>query len=249
MLTDETFHRAYRELEGRMKQLAEEDGDIYLPNVKPVRPVHYVLICMEPSLGHWARSPKHARMRVEAGFKNFLSSLEDFILHFCARHYLCGPGQRYHVTDISKGAMLVDRAGVARSERYDRWYALLQEELELCAVSNAGIVAVGNAVTDHLSLRGFRRPFTRIIHYSGQAAAARKAGIAGHEDSFEVFQNEVTLLDLVESAEEVFAEARVPNAIRDETLSRLAKGQLTASRKQLMFNYKLAFESLRLETP
>jgi hypothetical protein len=33
--------------------------------------------------------------------------------------------------------------------------------------------------------------------------------------------------------------------IRDETLSRLAKSQLTTSRQQLIFNYKVKFESMR----
>jgi hypothetical protein len=33
---------------------------------------------------------------------------EDFILHFCVRRYLCGPAQQYHITDFSKGAMLVE---------------------------------------------------------------------------------------------------------------------------------------------
>jgi hypothetical protein len=103
MPIDGSFQAAYRELEQRMKSLAETDGDIYLPNAEPDGPVDYVVICMEPSLGRWARSPDHARARVKAGFRNFLSSLEDFILHYSVRHYLCGPGQRYHMTDLSKG--------------------------------------------------------------------------------------------------------------------------------------------------
>jgi hypothetical protein len=130
MQIDRSFHTAYRELEEKMKALAEADGDVFLPNPEPPSPVHYVLICMEPSLGWWAQSADHARSRVEAGFRNFLFSIEDFILHFCVRRYLCGPAERYHMTDFSKGAMLVDRAGLARIQRYDRWYALLQEEID-----------------------------------------------------------------------------------------------------------------------
>jgi hypothetical protein len=156
-----------------MKVLAAADGDVFLPNPEPAGPVHYVLICMEPSLGRWARTADHARARVEAGFRNFLSSIEDFILHFCARRYLCGSEQLYHITDISKGAMLVNRAGLARNQRYDRWYGLLLEELELCATADAGIIAVGNAVAQYLGQRGFRRPFTRVIHYSGQGTRTK----------------------------------------------------------------------------
>ena len=178
---------------------------------------------MEPSLGWWARTADHAKARVEAGFRNFLFSIEDFILHFCVRRYLCESEQRYHITDISKGAMLVHRAGLARSQRYDRWYGLLLEELELCATANAGIIAVGKAVSRHLAKRGFQRPFARVIHCSGQAAPARSAGIIGFEDRFEVFRSSVCLEDVIATSEAVLNEARLPSEIRNETLSRLAK--------------------------
>ena len=98
-----------------MKVRAETDGDVFLPNPEPLGPVEYVFVCMEPSLGRWARSADEARAKVEAGFQNFISSIEDFILHFCMQQYLCEPTQRYHITDLSKGAMLVERAGVART--------------------------------------------------------------------------------------------------------------------------------------
>jgi hypothetical protein len=168
---------------------------------------------MEPSLGWWARgSADYARSRVATGFRNFLFSIEDFIVHFCARHYLCGPAERYHITDFSKGAMLVEHAGPARIERYDRWYPLLQEEIELCTSPGAGIVAVGNAVSRHLVHRGFRS-FTQVIHYSGQAALARRAAIVGREDSFEAFSGSVSLDDVVATAEDVLKLADVPSKI------------------------------------
>ena len=228
-----------------MKALAEADGDVFLPHPEPSGPVHYVLICMEPSLGRWARTADDARPRVEAGFRNFLFSIEDFILHFCVRRYLCESGQRYHITDLSKGAMLVNRARCASIQRYDRWYPLLLEELDLCATASAGIVAVGNIVSQHLARRDFPRPFTRVIHYSSQAGPARSAGVAGREDSFQAFSGSVSLEDVVATAEAVLMAAHVPSGIRDETLSRLAKSQLTTSRQQLIFNYKVRFESMR----
>jgi hypothetical protein len=141
--------------------------------------------------------------------------------------------------------MLVDHAGPARIQRYDRWYALLQEEIELCASPSAGIVAVGKVVSQHLARRRFRRPFTPVIHYSGQAARARSAGLKGREDSFQAFSGSVSLEDVVATAEDVLKAANVPSKIRDNTLSRLARRQLTTSRQQLIFNYKLAFESMR----
>src|SRR5262245_8864327 len=189
---DEGFRAAYRELEARMKALAETDGEVFLPNPEPLGPVEYVFVCMEPSLGRWARSADEARSKVEAGFRNFLSSIEDFILHFSIKQYLCEPTQRYHITDLSKGAMLVRRAGVARTQRYDRWYGLLVEELDLVAAPEAGILAVGNSVAQHLERRAFPMPFTKVLHYSGLAARARAAGIVGHEDSFEEFKSSVS---------------------------------------------------------
>lgn len=235
------FRASYHDLEARMKALAETDGDVFLPNPEPSGPVEYVFVCMEPSLGRWARSQEEARVRVEAGFRNFVSSIEDFILHFCIRQYLCEPAERYHITDLSKGAMLVERAGVARGHRYDRWYELLVEETDLVAKSGAGIFAVGKAVAQHLARRAFPRPFTTVIHYSGQAGGARAAGIVGYEDDFEQFRSSVSLEFLLATAEEVLNES-VPARLRDETLARLARSHLSESRKQLMFNYKLAFE-------
>lgn len=155
------FRVAYGDLEARMKILAEADGDVFLPNPEPPQSAEYVFVCMEPFLGRWARSPEEAKERVEAGFRNFVFSIEDFILHFCIKQYLCGPTQRYHITDWSKGAMLVERAGVARTDRYGRWYGLLMEELVLVAPSGAGIFAVGNSVANHLARRGSRGPLPR----------------------------------------------------------------------------------------
>lgn len=182
---------------------------------------------------------------MKAGFRNFVSSLEDFILHFCARRYLCGPNERYHITDLSKGAMLVDRAGVARVERYDRWYALLLEELKLISRPDVGIVAVGSMVAEHLERRGFGTAFTRVLHYSGQAAAARKTGILGREPEYEAFRDSVSLEDVLRDAEAVLLAAGLPPDYRAATLTRLAKSNLSESRRQLIFNYKMAFESIR----
>ena len=240
-----SFQAAYLELEQRMKAQAESDGDIFLPNPEPEGPVGFVLVCMEPSLGRWARSPEQAKSKVEAGFRNFLPSDEVALLHFAVRRYLCKPPQRYHITDFSKGAMLVDRAGVARVQRYDRWYALLEEEIDLVAAPDAGIVAVGGVVSQHLARRGFRRPFVQVIHYSGQAARARSAGIVGREDAFEAFMGSVTLEDVVAAATVVLSSARVPDEERERTMSRLLRAELSTSRQQLIFNYKVAFEAMR----
>jgi hypothetical protein len=153
MRIDDGFRAAYRELQARMKVLAEADGDVFLPNPEPLGPVEYVFVCMEPSLGRWARSADEARSKVEAGFQNFLSSIEDFILHFCIQQYLCEPTQRYHITDLSKGAMLVKRGRVARTQRYDRWYGL--RDWRRASYQNPG--SSSSSTTGSLSRRGGHR--------------------------------------------------------------------------------------------
>jgi hypothetical protein len=131
MPVDGTFRAAYRDFEDRMRALAERDKDIFLPKCEPEGKVNYVLICMEPSLGRWTgradpnQTRERARLRINAGFRNFLPSDDVAILHFCIRRYLCSPGQRYYITDVSKGAMLVKEAGGEREQRYDRWFDLL----------------------------------------------------------------------------------------------------------------------------
>lgn len=227
-----------------MKALAEANGEVFIPNPEPEGPVHYVLICMEPSLGWWAASKEEARSKVKAGFRNFLYSLEDFILHHCAQRYLCGPGKRYHVTDLAKGAMLVDQAQKSRQDRYDRWFPLLQDEIDLVATPDARIVAVGKAVSMYLKRSGFKKPFTETLHYSSQAARWRNARIQGHEDQFEAFRESVSRDELIATAEKVLRSAGVPAEFQEETRSRLARWELTPSRKKLMFIYKMDFEAM-----
>lgn len=241
---NEDFHTSYQTLADQMKRRAKEDGDAYLPNIKPIGPVDYVFIGMEPSLGKWARTADEARSKVDAGFCNFTSSIEDFILHFCIQRYLCEHEQRYHLTDLSKGAMLVNDAAIDRTRRYDLWFELLLAEIDVVA-PGAEVFAVGNAVKQQLERRHFSAPFTQVMHYSPLAARARKAGIVGQEIFFEEFGKTMTL-DAVLATADVVLKAAVPNIFRDETLKRLAKQkQLTASQQMLIFNYKLAFESFK----
>jgi hypothetical protein len=94
MGTAEGLHTAYRGLEERQKALVEVDGDILLPNPEPSGPVDYVLLCMEPSLGWWARTTDDARLRVAGGFRNFLFSTEDFIVHTAISHHRLVPKER-----------------------------------------------------------------------------------------------------------------------------------------------------------
>jgi len=239
MERDHAFRDAYQDLEDRMRTLAEEEENVYVRNPRPSGSVQYIFICMEPSLG--GGSPEELRAYIEAGARNFLNSVEDFLLHFAARRYLCDSGERYHITDVSKGAMPVSQAGTNRQERYDRWYSLLQEELDLVATPDAHCFAVGKVVQDFLIERNFQRPFSYLLHYSPQAARARNKGVEGHEIRFKAFRGTVSIEDVIVEAEQVLDEVGLPDRFRDQALARLEDSRLTPSRKKLLFNYKLAF--------
>jgi hypothetical protein len=247
--TDERRPTEFRDkccdLEERMRALAEADGDVFLPNSAPSEPASHVFICMEPSLGAWARSKEEAEAKIAAGFRNFHHSVEDFLLHFAIRRYLLEPGESYHLTDVSKGAMLVARAGRARRERYARWYELLREELDLVARGDARIFAVGGAVESFLRQQALPQAFTRILHFSGVAARARAEGIVGQEAAFEHHCPTVDLGNVITVADAVLARSRIPEPFRSAALARVSGARLTVSRKQLLFNYKLAFGAVR----
>jgi hypothetical protein len=228
-----------------MNALAESDGDVYLPNPEPTARVDDILICMEPSLGHWARSREEARAKVASGFRNFLAGIEPMLLHFSVRRFLCEKGQRYHITDFSKGAMLRKHAGAVRTDRYDRWYALLQEEIDVIAAPGARVIAVGKAVADHLRRREFPGAVIPVIHYSPLAARARIARLEGHEDRFREFESSLSSSDVLATAQEVLDESGVPPEINKEALTRVARSELSQSRRKLVYCYKLDFEAMK----
>lgn len=239
------FAEKVRGLERKFVAAVAVDGSVYLPNFTPVGPVDAILIGMEPSLGWWAQPPSQAAMRVAAGFRNFMWSLEDFILHYAARRFFCPPGKRYHLTDVSKGAMRVAEAGIDRHARYSRWAPLLEEEVQLVAKPGAHIIAIGKDVRAFLDHRFPGRCITTIMHYSPQAGAARTAAVAGQEGKYRSFAETLSMQDIIEAASAVMRENSVPTALSEETLIRLRKGTLTESRKKLAFIYVTAFAALR----
>jgi hypothetical protein len=245
-----TFRDSYHDLEARFTAQAETDGDIYLPNVEPPGPVKYVFIAMEPSLGRWARSSnpetraREAKARVGAGFRNFVADEvgDVVLLHHAIRHYL--GAESYHLTDFSKGAMLTEPAKSLRTERYDRWYPLLIAELELVG-PDAQIFAVGKEVAKHMRRRGSLQPPV-ILHYSGRWPQHRTAAIRGHEPEFAVFRSTVSLNDILATAEKVLEP--VPALLRNTTLQALRKTELTKSKLELLFAYRLAFDPRQVAT-
>jgi hypothetical protein len=68
--------------------------------------------------------------------------------------------------------------------------------------------------------------------------------VAGREVAFEAFRQSVILEDVVATAREVLRAAHVPDEFCEDTLSRLARSQLTTSRHKLIFAYNVAFETM-----
>jgi hypothetical protein len=200
-----------------------------------------VLIGMEPSLGSWASengqaSARRAREMVDAGFRNFMFSFEDFLLHHAAREYLCREGQTYHLTDVSKGAMTVEMAGRNREDRYDRWFSLLEAELKLVTKPTSQVFAIGKAVEACLKDRGLL-PTRALIHYSSQAARARRRFVEGREKEFEAFARKINLDQIEHTVSAVLEAAGVPEPMASGIRDRVLCKELSESRKMLLFSY------------
>jgi hypothetical protein len=240
-----SFSAHWSALEQDFADAAMVDGDVYLPVFPPSGPVDAILIGMEPSLGRWARTPVEAGRRISAGFKNFMWSVEDFIVHHAVRRVLCAGGQTYHLTDVSKGAMTVEKAHVDRRARYARWSALLERELRLVSKPDARVIAIGRDVEKVLARMSGVRQFTGILHYSPLASAGRDAAVRGREEEFTSFAKALELTDIIEVAREVLREHSVPAPLVAETLRRLEKAQLSVCRKKLAFSYAVAFSEFR----
>lgn len=242
------FKQTYNELEVRMGDFAKSNGEIYVPNIVPHGPVDYIFICMEPSLGEWAKSPDDAENKLKAGFRNFLDGFNTMILHYAIRNFLCKNNQRYHITDLSKGAMLVKDADDNRIVRYRNWYPLLLDEMSLVASASVRVFAVGTHVANFLERQNFPLEYTQLIHYSGTAVSHWDRAILEHYDDFKLFQDTVTHDDFLENARDVIDRSGVPSVISERALGRLRKADLTLSRRKLMFNYKLVFDAVHCKT-
>jgi hypothetical protein len=242
----ENFYTAYQNLQDRFYKQARHDGDIYLPNIIPNGPVDYVLVSMEPSLGFWAKSgnkisAQKAEDLIQKGFKNFLLTYENFIVHYAAQKYLCKNKQTYYMTDISKGAMVVKKANINRQERYERWFSLLQEELDLVSKPTTKIYAIGKAVANFLESHAIK-PEATLLHYSSQASSSRSKHIEGKEKAFQYFSHNMKKEDILTIAKNTMGQADFPEDMKNEILVRIAKGNFTDSRKQLLFAYKEIFQ-------
>ena len=238
MLLDTT---AYAKLEQRFISQVVRDRErliervkrgwgMYLPCVEPKGQVDYILVGMEPSWGY-AESTKGAENPIAEGYRNFggpvswnaNSPLALFQLSI--ERFLRLPGETCHLTDMSKGAMPMTVAAVDRDRRYERWYPLLRQEIEIVGKPSAPVIAIGKDVEKFLKKRLAKdisgRPFHTVLHYSNNASRYRKREAENDREGFDTF------------VKSEFGR----NSRWSSNLSR--------SKKQLVFTYKKQFEKIR----
>lgn len=241
------FSEEYKRLEHRFQEQVECDrqkynlGTGYLPNFTPSGPVDYILVAMEPSTGV---AGGHEGQVSEPPL-NFSWSVEDFILHYCAREYLCHRRETYHITDLSKGSMPVEDAKRHRQERYERWYPLLRNELALLQKpGKTRLIAVGKVVVDFLKKKDLCKEVERVLHYSSAAASHRDKAIQPWVKGFEEFRRGFDGAAFRESVPKVLAGSPLaPYADLRPVGGR--RFSLTKSRMKLIFYYKNRFRCLR----
>ena len=243
-----TFQEQYRNLEDKFKEQVRKDRECYgtesefLPNLAPAGTVDFVLIAMEPSGG---KSREEIENHPEWSRKNFSGSVEDFILHHSIRNYLCRGSESYYLTDLSKGSMPIKKADTRREERYERWYPLLKQEIELVANPCAPIIPIGNYVCKFLKEQEMENLQDRILHYSQSAGRGRQKLARLRPVEYQDFRETVSWCGIENTVRQVLNDAGMAKFI-PRWLDRFRRGsKLTESRRKLMFTYKVQFEQIR----
>ena len=242
-----TFDRsAYENLERRFRAQVDRDKahaiervvqgwGVYLPRMEPTSQVDYILVGgMEPSF-NWARNVEEGEERVGNGTAQNYGELPTqrkdplTLLILAMKRYLCRPGETYHMTDVSKGAMPGTVAALDADRRYGEWYPLLLEEIAIVGKPGGPVIAIGGKVRKFLHRRGLEgkagRPLYSVQHYSRQASRHWRVEAERDPDGFARFK------------QEEFTEGRGWPA------------DLSLENKMLFFAYKRQFESIRALSP
>ena len=243
----------YRNLEEKFKEQVRRNNEAgfchahYLPNLEPKGKVDFVFVAMEPALHHEESLHNPANCQcIDSESRNFIGSIGDFILHHCIRQFLCkaGNGKTYHITDMAKGQMYAGCARRLRNERWEKWYCLLEKELELVAEEEAPVIAIGKNVGNFLEAKKLKSYRGSIVHYSPAAGRAQRWYADEYPDCFNRFRDTVTASDLAKTVRDVLeGESNVPSAefkIKELRLHR----PLREHKKKLMFSYKQSFKQL-----
>ena len=248
-----TFSEKYKVLESKFENQVDCDNrelDIqseYVRNFIPPGPVDYVLIAMEPSTGvPWNMPAKHvAHSQID---RNFSLSVEDFILHFSIRQYLCQGEKTYHLTDLAKGGMKTKKAAVTL-QRYERWYPILEEELRLLTKpEGTRIIAIGKVVAKFLGNKGLCERVESVLHYTRTAAGYRDSRIKPWREHFQEFCQSFDKSAFEGSIRDVLKDADMDSYIDCCRPEGDKPYGLTESRMKLLFYYKNRFFQLQNES-
>ena len=245
------------ELRAREKRLVESFRDeikhrdpdckiVYLPNLTPRYKARYIFIAMEPSFGRWAKDEEEAKRKIRNGFRNFILTWEDFILHYSISAYL---SPLYHVTDVSQAAMKVKDANLWRERIYPRWIELLRQKIEIVGQTDCRLIFIGNKVEDFLKGHSLNREYLKtIMHYSGQAAKKRKEVPRRYPGEFKTFKGSITSRTILDFARTFLHENGIPPQTRSWILRRLKRKstKLSDSRKELLFTYYKELQEIRV---
>ena len=124
----------------------------------------FVLIALEPGF-------RKVKLLIDI---DFLGSLKNFLIHYCAYYYLSNEGFNYHITDISKSAMKSSIANKKdmRNKVYPNWYPLLQKEINILSkTSNTKspiIIPLGPTVRDFLSKGNIEFNTNNVVLHYGK---------------------------------------------------------------------------------
>lgn len=225
------FARAYREME---KEFAEEVAranakfgwnGIFVPNVEPVGPVDFVLVGEQPSRGQLPSNYQEAIKAINDGHRTNIGCWQCDPVHYSVDQFLCEKTGSYYLTNFEKSARLASvpshaLSGSERGENDERWYSLLVKELALVANTGARIIALGSRVDD--LFRKERQPghVGRVLDFQRPGPTPIPVVSESYPVPFEDFRQTVEFL---------------PNG-----------KQISESRKELMFHYKVCFEKFRV---
>lgn len=244
-----TFQQRYAALEDKFKGQIEKDNECfrkkysqwqdshYLQTVPPEAPADFVLVAMEPS------AALRADGNPDPAVVNLYASVGDFILHFCARNYLCEEGESYFTTDLAKGAMPTAQAKKTAAKRWPKWHKLLKEELELVGKQDAKVIVVGRGLETFLGNSGTPKLAGSILHWSPNARVARPIAPQLFPREYEKFSEDVNAEGLASYVEELIRD-KVFDKSRDRILRDIQKSGGTESNKMLMFTYKCQFAAI-----
>lgn len=212
----------------------------FLPNPEICLRPSFCLIGMEPSVKKGGL--EQTRLDIQQGYKNFLHSEEDFILHYCAYTFLCNGLYDYNITDLAKGAMPTEYAKRTARARYPEWLPLLRSELKL--LGNPKTIAIGNGLADQLEFLGFKTDY-RILHYSWSNSKWIRnayARINSHSPACYFTGIETTLKAF---SEELMKRVGYSEQMREARLSKLFHRPLPLWKMALLALYKYEFQQIR----